>query len=663
MKTGESTQGDVRHYRFGGFVLDTRARELRRLDGAPVALTAKAFDVLCVLVQDRDRVVGRDELFARVWPGRVVEENTLTQAVSALRHALGAEERYVATVPGRGYRFVADVAEGESSAASAAEPAGPARPAPVSGRRRPLLWIGAATAVALLAWLAWQWREPPQAVTPSSPAPVAGVRSPSPAQAPVMLAVLPFQPLSGDPGEDEWLGLGLADTLATRIGESSALRVYPSSSSQRLAGLATDPLAEARRLGVDYVVEGDTRRQGDRIDVDARLRAVADGAVLWSASFEEPAARVFTLQDRIADGVSAALATEIAAPARRSPCDGEDAEAYRSYLRGQYQMNRPSGERARRAAVEYQRALERDPTCARAYAGLANAYRALAVVADADPGQVFPLAKAAVARALELDPRLAEAHVYRGWIQLWYDWDWAASEASFRRAIELNPGLAEAHYGYANLLAHTGRRPEAVAPMREALALDPLSPLFNAIGSGTVAAPGQGSAYVDRALELDPDYFLALLLRGVRRYGAGDRDGGLADMERARRLCGDCSHALAVLGRVQAQAGDAAAARAILREMEARDRAGYFPASSLAVMHNSLGEPGLALDLLERAERERDPRMSFLLIDLPLRWSNLRDEPRFIGLMRRMDLSAGAAPARTSTSASPTSSAAGRNSR
>ena len=692
MKAGESTHAELRHCRFGGFVLDSRTRELRRIEGGPVALTAKAFDVLCVLVQERDRVVGRDELFARVWPGRVVEENTLTQAVSALRHALGAEERYVVTVPGRGYRFVADVVEGEPPAHASAAPEEPVHarrpPAAARGRHRIATVAGIAAALALLATLAgWMLRVP----EPAAPAPQATPAAPLPAPAaapgtaPSTVVVLPFRALAAGPGQDEWLGLGLAATLGNRIGEASALRVYPATSGTRFAGIATDPLETARRLGVDYLVEGDTRRDGDRIQVDVRLLAAADGRTLWSDRFVAPADRVFAPPARITDGLFAALAVKAAARLHRSPCDGEDAEAWRAYLRGQYQMGRPSAERARKAVAEFQRALERDPTCARAYAGLAYAYRSLAVVADADPEVVFPLATAAVERALELDPDLAEAYVARGWIQLWYDWDWPASEASFRRAIELDPALAEAHFGYANLLVHVGRRAEAIAPLRQALALDPLSPLFNALGGWALAGTAQAGDHVGRALELDPDYFLALVLRGVRRIGEGDASGGLADLQRARVLCGDCGHAMTTLGKSQADLGHRDAARAILREMEARDAAGYWPASSLATLRNALGDSDAALDLLERAWRERDTRMSFLLMDRQYRWGNLQGEPRFLALMERMRLPVADAPARpdapaagvpsgpaspapdaaarTRTPASPTRSAADRSTR
>lgn len=259
-------------------------------------------------------------------------------------------------------------------------------------------------------------------------------------------------------------------------------------------------------------------------------------------------------------------------------------------------------------------------------------------------------------RALALDPDLAEAHVARGWIQLWYDWDWDAAEASFRRALELDPGLAEAHFGLGNLYMHTGRMDQARAPLRQALALDPLSPLFNAIGGWVIAGPDQPSHHLDRALELDPDYFLGWVMRAGVRQRAGDAAGALADLEQARRLCGDCSHALTILGRLHAAQGRTEDARALLARMQARRQAGYWPASSLAALHVALDERDAALDLLEQAWAERDTRMAFLLLDRPVRWAGLEQAPRFQALQARLRLPvAGTEPATGRTASADTS--------
>jgi len=408
-----------------------------------------------------------------------------------------------------------------------------------------------------------------------------------------------------------------------------------------------------RRLGADYVVEGTTQRQGERLRVNARLLAVADGRALWSGTFDAAPDRVFTLQDGLATAISSALAIQLRGAERRSPCDGDDAEAYRAYLTGRYQLDRPSAERMRLALASFRRAIDRDPTCARAYAGMAYAERALVMTGDEDPRERFPRAKAAVARALAIDPDLSEAHSSSGFIAFWYDWDWAGSEASLKRAIDLNPSSAEAHIAYAHLLYNLRRLPEAAAQARLAMQLDPLSPLVHTLGSSFLSADGdkaEGARALEKALQIDPDFWTALMVRGARR-GRQDPAGALADLTRARRLCGDCSQATTALGLVQVQLGQAQAAAEVLRAMEARARDRYVPATSLAALHLALGDRQRALDLLERAHAERDARLSFLVTDL--RWKQLHAEPRFRALATRMGLVLPASPEALDAEVSP----------
>ena len=343
----------------------------------------------------------------------------------------------------------------------------------------------------------------------------------------------------------------------------------------------------------------------------------------------------------VAGAVSAALAARIRpVPADgRSPCDGSDAAAYRAYLTGRYQLGRPSAERMREALASFRTAIDRDPACARAYAGMGHAYRALAMTGDEEPRRYFPLAKAAVRQSLAIDPDLADAYVSQGFIRFWHDWDWAGAEASFLRAIELNPSLAEARMAYAHLLSNTGRREEAVRQAREAVALDPLSPLINTLASNFIVLGGDaGEARQgwERALELDPDFWVALLSRSGLRMSQGDHAGAIADLERAAELSGGNSQALAALGMAHISAGEPEAARRILEQLERRRRNHYVPATSLAALRNALGDVDGALDLLEVAYEERDIRLVFLAVDA--RWNDLRTDPRFQSLAGRMAL-------------------------
>ena len=637
-----------RHHRFANFSLDTQTRELRQGDGAPVPLTAKAFDTLCLLIGNRQRVVSKDELLATVWAGRVVEENNLTQAISALRRALGgnaSDHRYIVTVPGRGYRFVAELHDEPAEAmapmaasAWALPPAAVAQPSRArSWRVRPGMVLSGLLTLALVAAVASLALRPRDAVPDAVANVPAGANTRLAPQAPATLAVLPFRSLS--PGaRDEMLELGLAEILITRVARSTPLLVRSLDSSQRYAGTAQDPLEAGRHLGADYVLAGTTQREGDQVRVSARLLSVRDGSVTWSGTFDERIDRIFTLQDRMTSALTTSLAVKFRTPGHRSACDGENAEAYRAYLAGRYQLNRPSGERMRNALASFGRAIDLDPACARAYAGMAYAYRALVITDDQDPREYFPLAKAAVERALAIDPQLAEAYASQGFIRFWYDWDWDGAEASLQRAIELNPSLAEAHLAYAHLLYNIGRDDEAAVEARRAIELDPLSPLIGTLGSSFLANAGhrdEARRVLDRVLELDPDFWIALSIRAQRAAAKGDFPPAIADLRRAYAQCGRCTQMGFLLASIQMKAGDRAGAQRVLAEMQARDREQYVPATSMAAIHLALGDAGTALDLLERAYRERDVRMTFLAVDT--RWKSLQAHPRFQALVRGMN--------------------------
>lgn len=621
-----------RHYCFEGYRLDTRTRELRGADGQVVPLTARAFDVLECLVGQSHRVVSKDELLATVWAGRVVEENNLTQAVAALRRAFGTggnDHRYIVTVPGRGYRFVADVREDDRAAPMRVD--GRVAPvpaaAPPAGSRRGAILGAALFASALFAIAAWRlWSPGPP---PAAPVPAA------------TLAVLPFRSLSPGP-RDELLELGLADTLVTRLGRSAGLRVRSLGSSRRLAAASADPLAAARELGADYVIEGSAQRVGDQVRVNARLLSVERGATLWSDTFDAQAGQVFALQDRIGDAVTSALRVQPVPPHSAGACDGADPAAYRALLRAQYGLHRRSPE----TIAAFQEAIRLDPACSRAYAGLATAYLALAHN-DRAPRDVFPLAAAAATQALRIDPDSADAHMARGrYLQL-HAWDWPGSEAAHRRAIAINPSLPEAHFALAHLLVATGRFDEGLAHARQARELDPLSPLLNALEGGFLGAAGQpeaARARVERALEFEPEFWIALLVRGGLALDRGDTAAAIADLQRAAAHSRRNSHVLAMLAVAHAAAGERGAAASILGELQARATAGYVPATTFAAVHNALGQRDEALDALRRGRDARDIRMAFLGIDA--RWNSLRDDPRFHALAAELRLSAARARGR-----------------
>ncbi|GAB3735447.1 hypothetical protein GCM10028862_19230 [Luteimonas pelagia] len=629
--------------RFEPFRLDPRSRVLRRDDGGVVPLTGRAFDTLCYLVRHRDRVVGKDELFAAVWAGRVVEENNLSQAVSAIRRALGTgaqDHRFLVTVPGRGYRFVAEVAEvalATADVAPASEGAAPppGAPAPeLADRRGPPLvaWLGAVLfLVALFVLAAWHFRPGPGADGATAPT-----------ARPATLAILPFRSLA--PGApDDVLELGLADTLVTRLARVDGLRVRALPSSLAVPR-GIDAVEAGRLLDANYVVTGSAQQAGGRVRVNARLVSVGDGRVIWTQTIDTDGARVFAAQDRIAAAIAERLSLQPEAmPVQPpSPCDGGDVSAYRAVLRAQYRLHR----RDPSTIGTFHEAIRRDPTCARAYAGLAVSYMFQAHN-DAAPLEVFPLARAAIDRALALDPDAPETLLaHARYLQL-HAWDWAGSERALRRALAINPSLADGHFALAHLLVTHGRFDEGLSHARQARELDPLSPFINALEAGFLTAAGETAGArvrVARALELEPDFWIALLVRGGMALDGGEPDAAVRDLARAAEASGGASQVLALLAIAHAAAGDDAAAAAIRDELVARSGRGYLPGTSLAAAHLATGAPEAALDALEQARAARDIRIVFMGVDA--RWNPLRDSPRFRALAGSTGLSADAATGR-----------------
>ena len=609
---------------FEGFRLDPRSRLLVAPDGQAVTLTAKAYDVLVYLIEHAERVVGKDELLDRVWRGRVVEENNLNQAVSALRRALGTgvgDRRFIITVPGQGYRFVAEV-HGEPAASATDRPR-----TRTPGWARMAVFGAFGLALGLPA-LVWVLRTHSPALLADDPTTVR------------TLVVLPFLEVPGDPGDD-LLTMGLAETLITRLGLGEGLRVRTLAASQRASAIAVDPLAAARSLGADYVVEGSTQRRENQVRVNIRLLQRDRGELVWGQTYDVDPAQVFALQDRIAGEILASLRVSPAPmlSMRTSPCDGADIEAYRAYLTGLRQVQAPSPASLRSAVGAFERAISLDPACARAWAGLAFVWRTLALNGDLDPRETFPLASTAVDRALTLDPDLAEAYSSRGFIHFWHTWDWTAAEASFQHSIRLNPSLPEARLGYAHLLSNLGRHDEALEQARVAVELDPLWPLINALTAAFLRAADrheEALAQIESARELAPDFWIPHVTRASILLDLNQPDRAIVDLERADELSIGSTQALSLLGMAYARSGREEDAEAMLDRMMRRADQGYIPATSLATVHNALGREEVALALLERALEERDVRLAFLKVDA--RWNNLRGHQRFIELARRVNL-------------------------
>ncbi len=606
-------------YAFGPFQLDTRERRLLR-DGEVVPLTLKAFDLLQVLVENHGHLLQKDELLRRVWPDAIVEENNLTVTISALRKALDegpTDRQYIETVPRRGYRFVADFRDSAASAGNAASP----------GERRARAFpVGTMVlaALAIAAVFAWVGKRP----TPLTKAPP--VRS---------MAVLPFRSLTND---GEYLGLGMADALITRLGSTKLLPVRSTGAVQKYTVPGLDPVAAGRDLQVDSVLEGSIQTAGDRLRTTVRLLRVSDGSTLWAGTFDERLTDIFSVQDQVSQRVAGALALELT-EAQRSLLtrrDTSDSEAYQLYLRGRFFWNKRSRDGFERGVAYFRQAVEKDPAYARAYSGLADSYLGMAYYHYASPQAAMPLARAAARKALEMDDSLAEALASLGHVKTNYEWDWAEAGRLFRKAIALAPEYATAHQWYGiHYLTPMGRLEEAIAESRRAQQLDPLSAVFNAFVGATLYFARRYDEAIEeyrKTVDLHPDFGVAHWYLGRAYLQKGRVPEALLELQKAVTLSGGSPLMKGSLGVGYALAGDRAAAQRTLDELE-KDRAeSYASALDLADIHVALGDRERAFRWLDQAAAERAFHLVYLKVWPEL--DRLRPDPRFKALILRLGL-------------------------
>src|SRR5580700_3604323 len=463
-------------YEFGEFRLDAHKRTLQQGQEL-LALTPKAFDTLLVLIESRGQLVAKDELMKAVWSDSFVEESNLTQTIFMLRKALGQtrDQGYIVTVPGRGYRFVADVkpvsgttpAEADVPSGSHAIGSSPGREKQFWQRLPVILAVagGFLVVLAFAAYLKW-----------SRPRPVSAERT--------MLAVLPFENFTGDTGQD-YLSDGLTEEIISQLGnlDPAHLGVIARTSVMHYKHSPASIPQIGQDLSVQYVVEGSVRRDAQGVRITAQLIQVQDQSHLWAREYDRDLGHLIELQEEIAREVANEvefsltgqrpinLAREAAAPL----AGANSYEAYDLYLKGRYFWNKRTDDGFRQAAEYFQQSIDKDPNYGRAYAGLADTYSLISTWAIGPQNVLMPKARAAASRALEIDERLAEAHASLALIKENYDYDWPGAEKEFRRAIQLNPQYATAHQWYAEFLSWQGRFEEAFAESEQARQLDPLS--------------------------------------------------------------------------------------------------------------------------------------------------------------------------------------------
>jgi DNA-binding winged helix-turn-helix (wHTH) protein/TolB-like protein/tetratricopeptide (TPR) repeat protein len=617
-------------YEFGDFALEVGQQQLLRRDGgASIPLSGKAFDTLLYLVEHPGQLLGKDALLQAVWPGVIVEENSLTQIVSTLRQLLGearGENRYIATVSRKGYRFVAKVTQSDETAvpgvpATTAESISGAAPAGIFTRfGRRFAWVGMLVALIGAIAIALIWMDS------RNPAPIAGQT----------LAILPFKPLL--PAErNESLELGMTESLIASLARYSPRAISPLSSVRRFTALNQDAIAAGHKLGVDAVLEGSLQRRADRLRVSVRLLRVADGQQLWAQNFDLEFTSIFDVQDVIAERVAQALSVRWggSASTRGAPYT-QDPEAYARYVSGRFAWTRQTEASLLQSTDFYQQAIARDPNYALAYAGLADNYALLGVIGARAPNEVFPLAHRAIGKALSIDPNLAAAHSALGHILVQYDRDWVGAAREYALAVQLDPFMAVTHHRLGRLYMMQGDVERALAESARAQQLEPLwLATKTAVGAFLYDAErfDESIQIVEQVLALDDraDMARSILIRDL--LGKGDYDRALRELDK-RPLQAPGSNAF----RAQALALSGRRPEAVteLHRLLKLSKERYVAAYDIALVYAALGDTENTFRWLEGAMADRSTLINFLAQDPVLDF--LHADPRFAELVKRIGI-------------------------
>jgi TolB-like protein/DNA-binding winged helix-turn-helix (wHTH) protein len=600
-------------YSFDDFVLEPNGYELRR-GGQAVKLERIPFDLLTLVVRRRGEVVSREEIAETLWGKGVTQdfENGINTAVRKIRVALqddAEEPRYLQTVVGRGYRFVAPV---EREAALVVKPK--------RTGRRALLLVALGPALAILIGAGAYWIRTHAAGPPR----------------PVIIAVLPFTSLSGDPNQ-QYFTDGITEELITELGRINGLRlrVIAHTSVMRYANSRIPIDQVARELGAGYVLEGSARRDGRTVRITAQLIRTNDQTHVWAKEYDRDLGSMLSLQSEVASAVAREVRVRIASESRGASAMAKeiDPEAYDHYLRGRYAANQRTESSLLEGVGHFERAVTLAPSYVAAYAGLADSYAALVYGNYLSPSEGFSKARTLIAKAKELDPEAAEPWASEGYLNMYFDWDLAAAEQKLRKAIELNASYATAHDWLGVLLTAEQKFSEARAELETARALDPLSlPILTDIAFELhYAGLNREALEALRApLALNASFPPALFWMG-RIYGtAGRCQEALDALDRFPAALREWQPLIAAEGYVAGKCGMRARALAKLLDFRSLSQKRYVTSYGVALVYAGLGDTAETLTWLRKAFEERSHWLVWLKLDP--RWEKVRGDPQFAKL-------------------------------
>ena len=453
------------------------------------------------------------------------------------------------------------------------------------------------------------------------------------------IAVLPFENLSND-GEDAYFAEGMQDEILARLSKIADLKVISRTSTQKYKS-APDNLREiARQLGVANVLEGSVQKAADHVRVNVQLINALNDTHLWGDIYDRKLTDIFAVESDIATTIADTLQTRLSGAEKQviAAQPTTDLTAYELYLKGRSLWSKRGGENLRQAIGFYEQAIARDPKYALAYTGLAEAYVLLPAYTTTAPQDAYPTAKAAALKALQLDEKLAEAHTALGLLLCSGDLDMAGSISEFQRAIALNPNYATAHHWYGNgPLIALGRFEEAIAEVKRAIELDPLSPIINAdLGQNLYVARryDEAIAQLRKTLEIDPTFYYAHYNLGMALQRKGELPAAIAEYTKAQQLSDDL-FVQVLLAAAKAQSGDKDAAIQMLAELEELSQHRYVPEYPRTLLYLSLGNRDEAIRRLEQAIADHES-LTITMIKADPKLDPLRGDPRFEVLVRKV---------------------------
>jgi TolB-like protein/DNA-binding winged helix-turn-helix (wHTH) protein/Flp pilus assembly protein TadD len=592
--------------RFEGYELDQSSEELRK-DGNSLKLQPQPFKVLAFLASRPGELVTRNELREHLWPGDTFVDFDLAinQAIKQIRAILcddADRPRMIATLPRRGYRFIAK-AELATAAESEQLSNGSYPSSTASGtivnelgrdRSRKLQWVVFGAAV-LLVSIVFGYR----------------IATKSRASTNVRIVVLPFQNLTGEPNQ-EFFADGMTEEMISQLGamDPNLLGVIARTSAVKYknSGKGIDQIG--KELRVDYVLEGSVREAASRVRITAQLIRVADQMHVWSESFDRNLQDTMALQADVAQAIASRIDVRLGQHRAQSPqAVPTNWEAYSAYLKGRHILLDNKSAATIKVALEYfERAIHLDPNFALAYAGIADAYAEQAD-SDLDPAKAFALSKDAATRALSISPDLAEAHVSLANELLYGEWKWSEAEREYRLALQVKPTYEEAHHSYSHYLTLAGRHEQAISESLWLLQVDPLSSHMNShLGLAFLRGDrfDEALSQFKKTMALDPNYVRVYVHMGSAYESRKMYSEAIAAFRKAVSLSGETIEGKPELARALIEGGETEEGLRMARALEAEAKRRYVSLLDMAGIYTALGEHDKALALLERALHDRN---------------------------------------------------------